>query len=200
MYDIVLIHVKFKGFFFFFSYPYHNTSQNPNLHLRSPLHTPLQAPCFLAPSRSTLKTRNPTYPTLLKFTNFPKFSTPFCFQNPLPVLLSPLISTVVPQLGRQKKMEKLNLALVSSPKPLMLGHVPARDVFRRKHFSFGRVLIAPHRCRFRVSALSSSHHNPKSGIQFLNFFLLFCFYVCVFFGGGIRVFCYNLCLVGKKIH
>lgn len=64
-------------------------------------------------------------------------------------------------------MEKLNLALVSSPKPLMLGHVPAidatsRDVFRRKHFSFGRVLIAPHRCRFRVSALSSSHHNPKS--------------------------------------
>lgn len=97
-------------------------------------------------------------------------------------------------------MEKLNLALVSSPKPLMLGHVPARDVFRRKHFSFGRVLIAPHRCRFRVSALSSSHHNPKSGIQFLNFFLLFCFYVCVFFGGGIRVFCYNLCLVGKKIH
>ncbi|KAG4989545.1 hypothetical protein JHK85_032528 [Glycine max] len=73
-------------------------------------------------------------------------------------------------------MEKLNLALVSSPKPLMLGHVPARDVFRRKHFSFGRVLIAPHRCRFRVSALSSSHHNPKSGIQFLNFFLLFCFY------------------------
>lgn len=64
-------------------------------------------------------------------------------------------------------MEKLNLALVSSPKPLMLGHVPAidatsRDVFRRKHFSFGRVLIAPHRCRFRVSALSSSHRNPKS--------------------------------------
>ncbi|CAJ1960677.1 unnamed protein product [Sphenostylis stenocarpa] len=49
----------------------------------------------------------------------------------------------------------------------MLGHVPARDatvrdVFRRKPFSFGRVLIAPHRCRYRVSALSSSHHNPKS--------------------------------------
>ncbi|KAK7387325.1 hypothetical protein VNO78_28044 [Psophocarpus tetragonolobus] len=63
-------------------------------------------------------------------------------------------------------MEKLNLALVSSPKPLMWGHVPARDatrdVFRRKPFSFGRVLVAPHRCRYRVSALSSSHHNPKS--------------------------------------
>ncbi|RDX73757.1 Protein TIC 40, chloroplastic, partial [Mucuna pruriens] len=64
-------------------------------------------------------------------------------------------------------MEKLNMALVSSPKPLMLGHVPAkdataRDVFRRKPFSFGRVLIAPHRSRYRVSALSSSHHNPKS--------------------------------------
>ncbi|TKY47309.1 TIC 40 [Spatholobus suberectus] len=64
-------------------------------------------------------------------------------------------------------MEKLNLALVSSPKPLISGHVSARDatardVFRRKPFSFGRVLIAPHRCRYRVSALSSSHHNPKS--------------------------------------
>ncbi|KAG4935098.1 hypothetical protein JHK85_050017 [Glycine max] len=70
-------------------------------------------------------------------------------------------------------MEKLNLALVSSPKPLMLGHVPAidatsRDVFRRKHFSFGRVLIAPHRCRFRVSALSSSHRNPKSDAQVMH--------------------------------
>lgn len=79
-------------------------------------------------------------------------------------------------------MEKLNLALVSSPKPLMLGHVPARDVFRRKHFSFGRVLIAPHRCRFRVSALSSSHRNPKSGIQFVTsffFFLLIILFLCV---------------------
>ncbi|XP_027932553.1 protein TIC 40, chloroplastic isoform X2 [Vigna unguiculata] len=64
-------------------------------------------------------------------------------------------------------MENLNLALVSSSKPLMLGRVPARDaadrdVLRRKPFSFGRVLIAPHRCRYRVSALSSSHHGPKS--------------------------------------
>ncbi|KAK8468671.1 hypothetical protein PHAVU_006G083300 [Phaseolus vulgaris] len=64
-------------------------------------------------------------------------------------------------------MENLNLALVSSSKPLMLGHVPARDatdrdVLRRKPFSLGRVLIAPHRFRYRVSALSSSHHSPKS--------------------------------------
>lgn len=64
-------------------------------------------------------------------------------------------------------MEKLNLALVSSPKPLMLGHASAkdasaRDVFGRKPFSFGRALVAPHRCRFRVSALSSSNHSAKS--------------------------------------
>lgn len=89
-------------------------------------------------------------------------------------------------------MENLNLALVSSSKPLMLGHVPARDatdrdVLRRKPFSLGRVLIAPHRFRYRVSALSSSHHSPKSGIQFLNFFfvllLSFCVRACVFDGG-----------------
>ncbi|XP_027931563.1 protein TIC 40, chloroplastic-like isoform X3 [Vigna unguiculata] len=60
-------------------------------------------------------------------------------------------------------MENLNLALVSSSKPLMLGRVLARDatdrdVLRRKPFSPGRVFIAPHRCRYRVSALSSSHH------------------------------------------
>jgi len=89
-------------------------------------------------------------------------------------------------------MENLNLALVSSSKPLMLGRVPARDaadrdVLRRKPFSFGRVLIAPHRCRYRVSALSSSHHGPKSGIQFFNF--LSCFVIiflcargCVWWG------------------
>ncbi|XP_047172491.1 protein TIC 40, chloroplastic [Vigna umbellata] len=64
-------------------------------------------------------------------------------------------------------MDNLNLALVSSSKPLMLGRVLARDatdrdVLRRKPFSLGRVLIAPHRCRYRVSALSSSHHGQKS--------------------------------------
>ncbi|XP_027931562.1 protein TIC 40, chloroplastic-like isoform X2 [Vigna unguiculata] len=64
-------------------------------------------------------------------------------------------------------MENLNLALVSSSKPLMLGRVLARDatdrdVLRRKPFSPGRVFIAPHRCRYRVSALSSSHHGQKS--------------------------------------
>ncbi|QCD77950.1 hypothetical protein DEO72_LG1g1578 [Vigna unguiculata] len=64
-------------------------------------------------------------------------------------------------------MENLNLALVSSSKPLMLGRVLARDatdrdVLRRKPFSLGRVFIAPHRCRYRVSALSSSHHGQKS--------------------------------------
>ncbi|KAG2395061.1 Protein TIC 40 [Vigna angularis] len=66
-------------------------------------------------------------------------------------------------------MDNLNLALVSSSKPLMLGRVLARDatdrdVLRRKPFSLGRVLIAPHRCRYRVSALSSSHHGQKSGV------------------------------------
>ncbi|XP_061360323.1 protein TIC 40, chloroplastic isoform X2 [Gastrolobium bilobum] len=73
-------------------------------------------------------------------------------------------------------MENLNLALVSSPKPLLLGHfsardATARDVFRRKPFSFGRVLVAPSHSRYRVSALSPSHvngaeaksqQNPKS--------------------------------------
>lgn len=71
-------------------------------------------------------------------------------------------------------MDNLNLALVSTSKPLMLGRVLARDatdrgVLRRKPFSLGRVLIAPHRCRYRVSALSSSRHGQKSGIQILNF-------------------------------
>ncbi|XP_014518692.1 protein TIC 40, chloroplastic [Vigna radiata var. radiata] len=64
-------------------------------------------------------------------------------------------------------MDNLNLALVSTSKPLMLGRVLARDatdrgVLRRKPFSLGRVLIAPHRCRYRVSALSSSRHGQKS--------------------------------------
>ncbi|KAK7301995.1 hypothetical protein RJT34_12872 [Clitoria ternatea] len=73
-------------------------------------------------------------------------------------------------------MENLNLALVSSSKPLLFGHfsakdATARDLFRRKPFSFGRVFIASHHSRSRVSALSSSHatganpesnHNPKS--------------------------------------
>ncbi|PNX74606.1 translocon Tic40 [Trifolium pratense] len=57
-------------------------------------------------------------------------------------------------------MENLNLALVSSPKPLLLGHSSSRDLFtRRKPFTFGR---------FSVSAKSSSSHviraAPKSGI------------------------------------
>ncbi|XP_045820155.1 protein TIC 40, chloroplastic [Trifolium pratense] len=55
-------------------------------------------------------------------------------------------------------MENLNLALVSSPKPLLLGHSSSRDLFtRRKPFTFGR---------FSVSAKSSSSHviraAPKS--------------------------------------
>ncbi|KAK7290307.1 hypothetical protein RIF29_04626 [Crotalaria pallida] len=61
-------------------------------------------------------------------------------------------------------MENLNLALVSSPKPLLLGHSSAsRDVFRRKAFSFGRVFIAPPLSRYHVTkAAAKSHHNPIS--------------------------------------
>ncbi|RYR27527.1 hypothetical protein Ahy_B01g051547 [Arachis hypogaea] len=59
-------------------------------------------------------------------------------------------------------MENLNLALVSSQKPLLLGHfgardAKARDVFNRKHFSIGRVFIAPQNSRYRVYALSHSN-------------------------------------------
>lgn len=47
-------------------------------------------------------------------------------------------------------MENLNLALVSSPKPLLLGHSSTKNLFtRRKPFTFGR---------FTVSANSSSSH------------------------------------------
>ncbi|KAK7305590.1 hypothetical protein VNO77_43496 [Canavalia gladiata] len=66
-------------------------------------------------------------------------------------------------------MENVNLAFVSSPKPVLLGHfsarnATARDVFGRKPLSFGRVLIAPHRSRYLVSALSPSHVN-RAGIK-----------------------------------
>ncbi|XP_015949456.1 protein TIC 40, chloroplastic [Arachis duranensis] len=59
-------------------------------------------------------------------------------------------------------MENLNLALVSSQKPLLLGHfgardTKARDVFNRKHFSIGSVFIAPQNSRYRVYALSHSN-------------------------------------------
>ncbi|XLS43734.1 hypothetical protein HN51_000599 [Arachis hypogaea] len=59
-------------------------------------------------------------------------------------------------------MENLNLALVSSQKPLLLGHfgardAKARDVFNRKHFSIGSVFIAPQNSRYRVFALSHSN-------------------------------------------
>ncbi|XP_019419004.1 PREDICTED: protein TIC 40, chloroplastic-like [Lupinus angustifolius] len=65
-------------------------------------------------------------------------------------------------------MENLNLALVSSPKPLLLGHFSARDatakdLFRRKSFSFGRVFIASPLCRYHVTrAAAKSHQNPIS--------------------------------------
>ncbi|KAJ1382646.1 UCH-binding domain superfamily [Sesbania bispinosa] len=65
-------------------------------------------------------------------------------------------------------MENLNLALVSSSKPLLLGHfsardAPARDVFRRRPFSFGRVLTVSARTPSHVTrAASKSHQSPKS--------------------------------------
>ncbi|KAF7816275.1 protein TIC 40, chloroplastic [Senna tora] len=72
-------------------------------------------------------------------------------------------------------MENLNLTLVSSPKPALLGHCSARnstvDVFRRKPFSFGISVLAPPYSRYCVSAMSRSHvtraaakpqQNPKS--------------------------------------
>ncbi|CAL0301380.1 unnamed protein product [Lupinus luteus] len=65
-------------------------------------------------------------------------------------------------------MENLNLALVSSPKPLLLGHFSAtdattKDFFRRKSFSFGRVFIAPSLSRYHVTrAAAKSHQNPIS--------------------------------------
>ncbi|OIW14118.1 hypothetical protein TanjilG_21258 [Lupinus angustifolius] len=65
-------------------------------------------------------------------------------------------------------MENLNLALVSSPKPFVLGHSFARDAtdrefFRRKALSFGRVFIAPPLSRYHVTrAAAKSHQNPVS--------------------------------------
>ncbi|WJX37040.1 Protein TIC 40, chloroplastic [Trifolium repens] len=51
-------------------------------------------------------------------------------------------------------MENLNLALVSSPKPLLLGHSSSRDLFTtRKPFTFRR---------FSVSANSSSSHVTRA--------------------------------------
>ncbi|XP_058787872.1 protein TIC 40, chloroplastic [Vicia villosa] len=54
-------------------------------------------------------------------------------------------------------MENLNLALVSSPKPLLLGHSSSTNVFaRRKPFAFGT---------FRVSANSSSSHVTRAASE-----------------------------------
>ncbi|MED6160230.1 hypothetical protein PIB30_049443 [Stylosanthes scabra] len=75
-----------------------------------------------------------------------------------------LVLHVIPisQFGIKKRMENLNLALLSSQKPLPLGHFGARDakvkdVFNRKHFSIWRVFIAHRNYRYRVYALSHSN-------------------------------------------
>lgn len=81
-------------------------------------------------------------------------------------------------------MENLNLAIVSSPKPLLLGHpsprdATARDVFRRRMpFAFGRVFVSPlSRSSLVTRASLNSHQNPNSGI-FISFPTLLRFYKC----------------------
>lgn len=161
----------------------------------------------------------------VKFINLPIFSNPFYFLNSLLLLISSvsiyfcfLISLCFFGVRNQKKMENLNLALVSSPKPLLLGHFSARDatatdVFRRKPFSFGRVFIVPPLTRYRVSALSpnhvtraapKSHQNPISGIWFFFwnclFFVWLFSYIFIFFfvWEYCNLFLLNLCLAEKR--
>ncbi|XP_004500418.1 protein TIC 40, chloroplastic [Cicer arietinum] len=61
-------------------------------------------------------------------------------------------------------MENLNLALVSSPKPLLLGHSSSRNVFtRRKPFTFGKFFVSANSSSSHVTrAAPKSHQNPKS--------------------------------------
>jgi len=66
-------------------------------------------------------------------------------------------------------MENLNLALVSSPKPLLLGHSSSKNLFtRRKPFTFGRFTFSANSSSSHVTRVASkSHQNLKSG----NFFV-----------------------------
>ncbi|CAK8566158.1 unnamed protein product [Lathyrus sativus] len=61
-------------------------------------------------------------------------------------------------------MENLNLALVSSPKPLLLGHSSSKYVFsRRKPFTFGTFRVSANSSSSHVTtAASKSHQNLKS--------------------------------------
>ncbi|CAI8610453.1 unnamed protein product [Vicia faba] len=61
-------------------------------------------------------------------------------------------------------MENLNLALVSSPKPLLLGHSSSKNVFtRRKPFAFGTFRVSANSSSSHVTrAASKSHQNLKS--------------------------------------
>ncbi|CAI8598473.1 unnamed protein product [Vicia faba] len=61
-------------------------------------------------------------------------------------------------------MENLNLALVSSPKPLFLGHSSSKNVFtRRKPFAFGTFRVSANSSSSHVTrAASKSHQNLKS--------------------------------------
>ncbi|CAI8605669.1 unnamed protein product [Vicia faba] len=64
-------------------------------------------------------------------------------------------------------MENLNLALVSSPKPLLLGHSSSKNVFtRRKPFAFGTFRVSANSSSSHVTrAASKSHQNLKSGSE-----------------------------------
>nr|Q8GT66.1 RecName: Full=Protein TIC 40, chloroplastic; AltName: Full=Translocon at the inner envelope membrane of chloroplasts 40; Short=PsTIC40; Flags: Precursor [Pisum sativum]AAN75219.1 chloroplast protein translocon component Tic40 precursor [Pisum sativum] len=61
-------------------------------------------------------------------------------------------------------MENLNLALVSSPKPLLLGHSSSKNVFSgRKSFTFGTFRVSANSSSSHVTrAASKSHQNLKS--------------------------------------
>lgn len=61
-------------------------------------------------------------------------------------------------------MENLNLALVSSPKPLLLGHSSSKNLFtRRKPFTFGRFTVSANSSSSHVTRVASkSHQNLKS--------------------------------------
>lgn len=95
----------------------------------------------------------------------PKFSNPFRFFISQPPLISLFRRFFVFHIF---EMENLNLALVSSPKPLLLGHSSSKNVFSgRKSFTFGTFRVSANSSSSHVTrAASKSHQNLKSGIFF----------------------------------